>query len=245
MDWNQYVITFDMDWAPDFIIEETIDVLLQHRIKGTYFITHDSPALAKLRTHPDLFEIGIHPNFLPGSSHGTGEREVLLHMAAMVPGVKSMRAHCLVQSSPLLAVARKEFGIENESAMLLPGVENIRPHRILFDHGAEPLIRLPMFFDIEAYLPDKSWSIVHPKYHISGLKIFNFHPMYIYLKMAPYRELKNVAPFRDLTLEQTAPFVNRNIPGSGTLFKELCGFIAKQKLRTHTIAELGHAFRQN
>jgi hypothetical protein len=135
-DWNQYVTTFDMDWASDFMIEETIDVLLQHRIKGTYFITHDFPALAKLQAHPDLFEIGIHPNFLPGSSHGTREREVL-------------------------------------------------------------------------------------------------------------RELKNVAPFRDLTVEQTAPIVNRNTPGSGTLFKELCGFVAKQKLWTHTIAELGHAFRQN
>jgi hypothetical protein len=40
-------------------------------------------------------------------------------------------------------------------------------------------------------------------------------------------------------------FFGDDIDVYGTLFEELCGLIAKQKFQTHTMAELGHAFRQS
>ena len=44
--------------------------MIDHDVRATFFVTHESPALQRLKDRPDLFELGIHPNFLPGSTHG-------------------------------------------------------------------------------------------------------------------------------------------------------------------------------
>ena len=71
------IITFDIDWAPDFMIQNIMDQLEAAGVKSTWFITNDTPALERMRQFPDLYELGIHPNFLPGSSHGSSVDEVL------------------------------------------------------------------------------------------------------------------------------------------------------------------------
>jgi hypothetical protein len=45
------------------------------------------------------------------------------------------------------------------------------------------LLRIPYFWEDndEMFNPAKSWDIHNPKYHVDGLKIFNFHPIYVYL----------------------------------------------------------------
>ena len=58
-------LTFDIDWAPDWMIEEVASILIEHNVKTTWFVTHASPAIDKLRQMPELFELGIHPNRLP------------------------------------------------------------------------------------------------------------------------------------------------------------------------------------
>ncbi len=67
---SRAAITLDVDWAPDFMIDAAAQALVDREVKATWFVTHASPAVERLREHPDLFELGIHPNFLAGSSHG-------------------------------------------------------------------------------------------------------------------------------------------------------------------------------
>jgi peptidoglycan/xylan/chitin deacetylase (PgdA/CDA1 family) len=69
-DENRVCVTLDVDWASDAMIDQTARILLEHEVPATWFITHASAAVDRLRDHPELFELGIHPNFLPGSTHG-------------------------------------------------------------------------------------------------------------------------------------------------------------------------------
>ena len=57
---NQMVITLDADWAPECAIDYVTNLLLEKRIKATWYITHDSPAIRRVFEHKDIFECGIH-----------------------------------------------------------------------------------------------------------------------------------------------------------------------------------------
>lgn len=62
-DWSEApYLSIDIDWAHDDVLADTIDLVEEYRVPVTWFVTHDTPLLARLRSHPD-FELGIHPNF--------------------------------------------------------------------------------------------------------------------------------------------------------------------------------------
>ena len=61
---NDLVLTLDMDWAPDCAIDFVSEELVSREVRATWFVTHASPAVHRLREHPELFELGIHPNNL-------------------------------------------------------------------------------------------------------------------------------------------------------------------------------------
>ena len=88
-------ITFDMDWAPDWAIEDIVRYLVPREVKATFFVTNETPALNTLRRYPELFELGLHPNLFPGSSHGSSCQEVFESCRKIVPEAVSMRTHGL------------------------------------------------------------------------------------------------------------------------------------------------------
>ncbi|HEY8645027.1 MAG TPA: hypothetical protein VIL77_04030 [Gaiellaceae bacterium] len=63
-------LTLDVDWCPDSAIDDVAELLIERDVPATWLVTHTSPAIDRLRLRADLFELGIHPNFLPGSTHG-------------------------------------------------------------------------------------------------------------------------------------------------------------------------------
>ena len=60
---NDFLITVDIDWAPDIAIAATAKYLIENEVKATWFITHASPEVERLKEYPQLFELGVHPNF--------------------------------------------------------------------------------------------------------------------------------------------------------------------------------------
>src|SRR5260370_36233031 len=74
---DSLVLTLDIDWAPDFVIDHVAQRLIEHQVCATWFVTHASPAVDRLRRRPDLFELGIHPNFFPGSTQSQEPRQDL------------------------------------------------------------------------------------------------------------------------------------------------------------------------
>ena len=65
---KRYVLTFDIDWAPDYAILNCLKLLENSGCKATFFATHNTSLNQEIinRGH----NLGIHPNFLQGSSHG-------------------------------------------------------------------------------------------------------------------------------------------------------------------------------
>lgn len=129
-------LTLDVDWAPDFMIDNVAERLVSQGVNATWFVTHESPAIDRLRRHPGLFELGIHPNFSRGSTHGATPEAVLRSCLSLVPDAVSMRTHALIQSSPLLVQVRASTSIRIDVSMFLPHHANLQPVSLWMDGRA-------------------------------------------------------------------------------------------------------------
>jgi hypothetical protein len=222
---NDYIITLDVDWASDDVINYVADKFIEKNVKATWFITHDSQAVRKLFTYPDLFEIGWHPNFMSGSTHGKNPEEVLKHIKNIYPDAISVRTHGLFQSSPLLKLLRDKFEIKYDSSIFLPYTSHIQPH-VMYYQGSKEFIRLPYFWAdyTETNMKDADFSISNPKYHVEGMKIFNFHPIHIALNTSTldtYDRLKAKVNMQECKQSNIDEYRNKGVSGAENIFLEV------------------------
>jgi len=214
---HSFAITFDVDWAPDFVIDRVASVLIEHQVKATWFITHDSPALHRLKAHSDLFELGLHPNFLPHSTQGDSPDDILTNLQKIVPEARSARTHALVQSWPLLQEMVNCTAINVDASIFLPEMPHIQP--VAYNMGQKKLLRVPFFWgdDYELAKASPQWQL-KPYVKVEGLKVMNFHPIHVYLNASSpdlYRDLKQSIPqLNQLTPENAQAFIH---PGKGPL----------------------------
>lgn len=208
-------VTFDVDWAPDWAIAMCRDLCAEAGVPATFFVTHDSPVTRELMNDP-RFEVGIHPNFLPGSSHGGDLRSVLDFSLRLVPGARAMRTHALYQSTQLFRLIADAYPqVTVDCSLFLPFERDVRPLHYHVGETGAGLLRLPFYFedDLAAEWPGFRWDAEIPP--AEGLKIFDFHPMYVALNvldMAPYRRLKaslGARRLHDVTRAEVAPLVHR------------------------------------
>lgn len=217
-------ITFDMDWAPECAIRHVVDMLLKKNISSTWFITHDSASLKTMRKNPKLFELGIHPNFYPGSSHGETEEEVMETCLKMVPEARSMRAHGLWMTSGIIDFAMQKTPIEIDVSTFMPGASSLEPALFQWHRGA--IWKVPYFWedDLEFSQPHPQWDIDTKMPERGGLAIFNFHPIHIYLNTANHEEYAKVRNeikhLPDATKKSLEKWRNTST-GTGSFFQEL------------------------
>jgi len=127
-------LTFDIDWAHDEVLKDTIDLVESADVAATWFATHDSLMLERLRAN-EKFELGIHPNFnflLDGDArNGSSAQEVIAHCKSIVPEATVVRSHSMTQSSGLLNLF-KEVGVTHDVNHFVPyfiGV-SLKPWRL-------------------------------------------------------------------------------------------------------------------
>lgn len=178
---NLPVITLDVDWAPDCIIEDVANLLIERCVKATWFVTHASPAVEALRRHNDLFEMGIHPNFKEGSTHGRTMDEVVAHCLALVPDAVSARSHGLIQSDYLWRHYSERTPIRYECSTYLGPIPCVYPSHFYWKRRS--LIRIPFVYqdNIEMDRPAPVWDPASLLEGKQGIQMLNFHPFYIYL----------------------------------------------------------------
>ena len=203
---NAAYITMDMDWANDGVLADTISLVEQLNIPVCLFVTNDTPMLKVFREHP-LFTLGIHPNFLPQLTGQTTKsyRETIAEMLELVPEAKIIRCHALVDATPILVTA-KEMGIRADMNLFIPASSGISPNAFCHFSG---LRRLPFFYE------DDAWAIEpdapSPERHILApgdiLRIFNFHPIHLYLNTENMERYNRAKPHYH-EFEKLAPFVN-------------------------------------
>ncbi len=181
--WSQIpYITLDIDWAHNDILADSIELIEMHRVPATWFVTHDTPLLLRLRSNPD-FELGIHPNFnflLNGDSRaGHDAAEVVDRILAIVPEAKAVRSHSTTQSSNLLDLFLNR-GLTHECNSFIPvqsGIE-LKPWCLWFN-----LTRVPYYWEDDVsclYSSDNELSM-GKLIGMRGLKVFDFHPIHVFL----------------------------------------------------------------
>jgi hypothetical protein len=191
-----FLLSIDIDWAPDIMIDFVADRLKDLRVRATWFVTHKSPAIERLRKHPDLFELGIHPNFLPHSTHGRTWVSVLKQCMTLVPEAISMRTHSLYFASPLWAPLIEHTPIRIESSLFLPHARSASPH--VYQTCGRHMLRLPYTwedgYETERQHPDWALKVRKPS---PSPRIFAFHPLHVFLDSInpkAYQTIKRLAP---------------------------------------------------
>lgn len=242
---GEFFLTFDVDWAPDFAIDAVASMLRERQLASTWFVTHRSPAVERLSKQPELFELGIHPNFLPNSTHGSDPTEVLDHVLEIVPNAISLRPHSVVQSGRLLELIITRTRIRLESACFLPGMPGIRP--TYFTQFGGSLLRVPFFWadDYEMGQEAPDWDPTR-FFTVAGVKVFDFHPLHVYMNSSSkdgYVDIKRAVPhLSDLSTSQADAY---KFVGEGvqTLFTRMLDHITDTTGSSRRLCDLEHSCR--
>lgn len=221
---NSIYITFDVDWACDEVLAHTLDIVEQANIKSTFFITHETPLLARMRNNPNI-ELGIHPNFhkLFIEKNYRGNAETILEdCLQIVPEAKSIRTHCLVQSSYLFNLYAK-YGLTHEVSLLIPQNSNINLQPFWLWNG---LLRVPYAWEDDVHCiniangSELNWN-VKQTLDREDLKIFDFHPIHLYLNTENLTRYENSRLYHR-SMDELRNFVNnKKNEGSFVFLKSL------------------------
>jgi hypothetical protein len=169
-------LTFDVDWAPEYMIRNVVRILTANDATATFFATHPSQILIDL-TATGRFEIGTHPNLAPGSTQGKDLAEITGGLRRIYRHVVGNRFHLLDYSyRDLLALGRSGY---------LYDVSTLRmncPYLLPAWHADVGLVLLTYCWEDgiceNAGMPMRLESIELDR---PGMKIVNFHPLNVYL----------------------------------------------------------------
>lgn len=232
---RQVSLSFDIDWAPDEVILDTIEILERTKAKATFFATHATDVLARLDR--SRYEIGIHPNFCPHlDGKGKGNlHDVLREAIAMYPDIVGMRSHGVVSSGPILYHAR-EMGIVYESNMYVPA--QVMPFR-----DYEGMIRIPMYWSDYRELLVKTPYRADAFTLLAGSPaVLAFHPAHVFINSetpARYNETRNLS-----TEEKRAKRHVGSPKGIRDFLVELLARIEREGIETVTMREIAEAHAQ-
>ena len=231
------ILTLDIDWAPDWMISVVAERLAAAGVRATFFATHESASTRALEREA-TFEVGLHPNFLPGSSHGNTTEEVLRTMRDMFPRARAVRTHSLAQSEPTLGMIVDRFGYSIDCSVHLPRASHVAPHWVRYSNHGNRLIRVPHIFQDNMHaLTDLPWNMDCDWLNSPGWKVMNFHPVHIILNtdsLNIYEDLKRIGPVSKLS-KSDIPTIDEKKPGTGRLFTDLISRLSG--MPSYTVSE--------
>jgi hypothetical protein len=188
--WKEKVfLTFDMDWACDEVMLETATLLEKANIPSTWFVTHETELLERLRSS-HLIELGIHPNFnflLDGEDKNNSAELRVKQLKKLVPEAKSIRSHSLTQSSRLLDMFI-DHGLTHDCNNYIPFDSNIelKPWKIW-----NGMIKVPHFWEDDLYCLSGSKIKFEKIITERGLKVLDFHPIHVFLNTETMARYEN------------------------------------------------------
>jgi hypothetical protein len=168
------ILTFDIDWAPDAVVADTLELLAAHGARATLFATHDTAVLRGVEA--DGLEVGIHPNFNPLLGGGGGSADdVLDAILDLYPGARGVRSHSMLQSSPLLAKFA-ERGLRYDANHFLP-YQPIHPFTLWTG-----MVRIPYNWEDDVHWAyGRSFDDAGLELDAWPLCVLDFHPVHVYL----------------------------------------------------------------
>jgi hypothetical protein len=182
-----FCFTSDIDWASEHAISVTFEMFQDFGVPLTFFITHES-RLIRRYFQDQKVEIGIHPNFLEGSSQGTYATEIIEYLEGLYPESRCFRNHRYYDLNDINDLMYQK-GYRYDSN-LCTDLEIVRP----FFHRSG-LLRIPIFMEDGGYLLKR-----HPldfgsrsrAFEANGLKVINVHPMHMALNSPDFGYARNL-----------------------------------------------------
>lgn len=171
----------DLDWNSDVVLRDYLSVVRAHGGKTTVFATHKTKVLDEFT---DVAEIAIHPNFLPGSTHGQTADEVIAHCFGLYPCAETFRSHSYFDNQ-VITEKMAERGIRYDANVCLYSQPSLEPLR-----HCHMQMRIPSWLDDNIHwYHGGSWCFADLKEELEtpGLKVINFHPPTVALN-APSKE---------------------------------------------------------
>ena len=225
--------SMDIDWAPELVIQDSLNLFEKYNVKCTLVNTHDSNVIHK--SNRDLFEIGIHPNFnslLDGNSN-TNAENIIKELLNIYPEAKGIRSHSLTQSTRLLSLF-KSIGMEYDCNQFFPYNWNIYPYKtftgltiIPFNWEDDIHFSYKKSFNVdfnEIFNPEKNY-------------IFNFHPIHIYLNSDSELTYLNAKKYYHNPIELKKR-KNTSSPGTKDFLISLLEFVRLHNLETKKMIEI-------
>jgi SAM-dependent methyltransferase len=229
-----FALTGDVDWASEFCIKDFVDFARQHGIRPSLFATHKSAVLQQADT-TGAAEIGLHPNFLPGSTHGSDIQSVIDHVCDLYPKARGFRSHSFVDGTPITRgfLAR---GFKYDSNLATFFEENLGPIR-----HATGIMRLPVFWEDDIHWNQGGkWDLdaYYDRFLSPGLKIINVHPLHFALNTPTdefYQKFRK--DVGKLSKDEIVQFRNKG-KGVRTFVSELIGRLRHSQFEFHTLHDL-------
>lgn len=162
-------LTFDIDWAPDTVLADTLELVAEAGVPTTLFATHATPLLSGSQA----CEIALHPNFLRGGDPA----RVLDDIMEIHPEARGIRTHSFVQSTPILDLFARR-GLAYDSSVLMFRCVGATPYR--YWNG---LARIPVFWEDDInFMAGGAWDPGDLGLtDTESLHVFDFHPVHVFL----------------------------------------------------------------
>ncbi len=160
-----FCLTADADWASDDALDALLSLARSRGVVPTLFATHRSAVLDEAAAAGRV-QIGLQPDFSPGSRHGSTVDEVVRNVCDLYPDAAAYRAARLRDDLDIQR-AMAGRGIAYDSNLGLDLQPGVAPLRL-----ATGLVRFPIFWD--ARLDGGERELEH--FLTPGLKVLNVHP---------------------------------------------------------------------
>lgn len=172
-----YVFTADVDFAPEWAIQETIDIFGKCNVPLTFFITHPSKAIKKAYgTKEKARHVGIHPWFSIPTMQGSKKKEIIRNLIAIWPYIRCFRSHGFYEEYKICRLLYfKGFKYDSNLCLFL------QPYCTPLKH-CTGLVRFPVWWEDDIHMMTKlpfKLNSIREEIAIPGLKIFNFHPLHL------------------------------------------------------------------
>lgn len=169
-----FCFTSDIDWASEAVIEHYFQKMPMEMLKLTVFVTHKSEVIEREYLAGRIVR-GIHPNFLPGSSHGNTFREVIETCLSFAPEATCTRSHRAFDVTDTAHLLRNEYHIKCCSNTITTLAPKITPYWL-----ESKLLQIPVFFEEGSFLYNRLGLSIQPYmkfFTAPGLKVISFHPV--------------------------------------------------------------------
>lgn len=230
-----FILTSDQDWTPAWAAEVLLQEAASFGVPLHVFRTNPCPVLDRAAREGTITQ-GWHPNFMPGSSHGSSIEDVIRYCQNHFPGARSARAHCFFETTQTCHALAKA-GITVDSQCLTRYQENLLPLR----HWTG-ISRLPVFFEDDVFFGyDQPGTLdlseVEQTLFSPGLKILNFHATFVACNipsLAFYEERKTEI----FKTNSPDPRYIYDARGTKNVFRELASLILSSGYAWHSFRGL-------